>query len=276
MFLNADAVPGAVARIAGKTPVGNALKAVDLRDLALALRERGQFSARVESVKFMRHVQDSLAQAIATGRKDIINVNTGEADTVLMDRGRFIADAMDQATGLPTAGPGIADIHSFRRLALIFDQQTKSAYGYTDWKTGQSPDLLDVFPAQRLARHEVRKEPRDWEERWQEAGAAVGWEGASQDEMVALKSSPIWAELSAFDEPWPPFDYDSGMGVDDVDRQEAQSLGLLEPGQMPEGDSERDFNDDLAASVDDADQHWLAEWFGDQVRLSPGRVEWAG
>ena len=280
MFLTADAVPDFVARLGARTPIAGALKAADWANIPLALRERAQFSARVESLNMMHHIQDSLAAAIETGRKACINVNTGELDSVVLSRDRFIADAMEQTRtlglGTGTGSGGITDIGSFERLALIYDQQVGSAYGYADWKTSQDPDLLDAFPAQRLVRWEERKEPRDWEERWQEAGEACGWDGAAQDDMVALKSSPIWTELSAFDTPWPPFDYDSGMGTDDVDRDEAEGLGLLKPGEMPAGDAERDFNDELAASVSDEDYAAMQEWFGDQVTYKDGRVMWQG
>ncbi len=45
--------------------------------------------------------------------------------------------------------------------------------------------------------------------------------------MIALKSDAVWTNLSRFGRPYPPFDYGSGMGVEDVDRDEAIELGLL-------------------------------------------------
>ena len=86
--------------------------------------------------------------------------------------------------------------------------------------------------------------PRDWELRWQDALDACGDEKASDcfDEtgrMVALKSSPIWQALGdgeggytdTLSNPYPPFAFESGMGWESVSREEAEELGLIEPGE---------------------------------------------
>lgn len=45
--------------------------------------------------------------------------------------------------------------------------------------------------------------------------------------MVALKTSPIWVELSRFGYPYPPFDFNSGMWVRPVSDDDCEALGLL-------------------------------------------------
>lgn len=45
--------------------------------------------------------------------------------------------------------------------------------------------------------------------------------------MIALKTDPIWVKISRFGQPYPPYDYGSGMGVVDVSRAEAERLGLI-------------------------------------------------
>jgi hypothetical protein len=45
--------------------------------------------------------------------------------------------------------------------------------------------------------------------------------------MIARKDSPIWEELSRFHTPYPPFDFNSGMWVKDVSREEAVGFGIL-------------------------------------------------
>lgn len=47
--------------------------------------------------------------------------------------------------------------------------------------------------------------------------------------MVALNESPIWTALSRFDLPYPPYDYNSGMGRRPVSWNDAQRLGLVKP-----------------------------------------------
>ncbi len=74
--------------------------------------------------------------------------------------------------------------------------------------------------------------------------------------MIALKNDPIWSRLGSsdlfedgLDNPYPPFAFNSGMGVRDVARDEAEQLGLLEPNQevFPRDLS---FNQELQASPD--------------------------
>jgi hypothetical protein len=109
----------------------------------------------------------------------------------------------------------------------------------------------------------------------------VGWQGAVREPMVALKTSPIWAALSAFGRPWPPFDWGSGMGLDDVDREEAESLGLLQPGEpAPDGAAaQQDYNAELQASVrglPDGYVEQITQILGDDVTLQDGAMRWNG
>ena len=64
------------------------------------------------------------------------------------------------------------------------------------------------------------KEERDWGTRWSQAG-----EKFYAGRMIALKSGPVWCEISRFENPWPPFNYGSGMGVEDIDRDECIAPG---------------------------------------------------
>jgi hypothetical protein len=277
-----DAIPAAVERIARRTPVTSGLSAKQWQDVPLALRDRATFSAKVESSRFLQSAQDRLLTSIRDARKAIIRPD-GQADTVLMDKGRFISEmrriALDEGLG-PTGPRDMEDIRSSSRLGLIFDMAEKQAYGYAQRKVGLDPDVLDAFPAQRLVRIRQSKAPRDWDARWQEAGDQVGWEGALQTDMVALKTSPIWEALSIFGVPWPPFDYGSGMGLRDARRSEAEALGLLDPGERITGDeAEERFNAELEASVKGWRPDQIATLrgaFGDQVQERGGRLVWQG
>ncbi len=104
--------------------------------------------------------------------------------------------------------------------------------------------MLDEFPAQELFRAEGRKIPRDWMQRWRLAGGqtgdaiGTGWTITADERLIALKNHPIWALLGSsklfqdgLDQPWPPFAFNSGMWVRDVDRDTAESIGLIQPGQ---------------------------------------------
>ena len=86
---------------------------------------------------------------------------------------------------------------------------------------------------------------------------------------------PIWSAISRFGNPYPPFDYNSGMGVDDVSYDEALKLGVLPSKhyQPPEESPIKSFNDKVEASMsmsgpDDAKFTNLQKVFGDQIQYN--------
>jgi len=270
----------ALAKISAKTPVGSILKSRDWAEVPLALRERAQFSATITSAKLLQAIQDRLQAQIALQRERL----TGDKDA-LFDRSSFIDAIRDLAAaeGLAPTDPAkqgtIQDITSIPRLGLIFDIQTQQATGYARWKLDQSPGALIAFPAWRLVRERAAKVPRDWSARWAEAGDAIAWQDALPSPWVALKTSPIWAKLSRFNTPWPPFDFNSGMGLEDVDYDEAVSLGLVKSGELPKPTAEPDFNDQLRASVTNLDTDLIARLqrvFGRQLKIQDGAAWWTG
>jgi hypothetical protein len=233
----------AVQKIAAKTALGSRLRSDEWDLVPLAIRERAFFSARVESVRLLSDMQRSITDALAG------NSTPGGA---IMSRDRFISDMRKVAQELGVGQLGkaeITDLQGPKRLGLIYDMQTRQARAYAKWKIDQDPDFLNEWPAQRLIRLQDRKEPRDWEERWAAAATAVAFEGVASAGMIALKSSPIWYELSRFGTPWPPFDYESGMGLQDISRNEAERLGLVQPEDKLVPDGEATFNQSLEAST---------------------------
>ncbi len=109
------------------------------------------------------------------------------------------------------------------RIGLIYEMNVAEAREYGRYVRGQDADTLAMYPAQEFLRVEQRRIPRtDWEIRWRAAGGKI-----IRGRMVALKSDAVWTNLSRFGRPYPPFDYGSGMGIEDIDRDEAIELGLL-------------------------------------------------
>lgn len=272
--LSFNPIAGAVEKLAARRPVGSALRTEDWAQMPLALRERAQFSAGVESVRVMAAIQDKLEKAAAMLREQAAH---GEAG---VNAGSFIADIKRvlREEGIAPGAGGLTDITSARRLKLIYDFQREAAAEYARWKASQDPVALDNFPAQEFLRVESRQAPRDWAPRWDMAFAPFeGATRAASGRMVALKNHPGWRALSRFGTPWPPFDFGSGMGVEDVAREEAVALGVIRPDEtlVP---AEADFNADLEASVTDLPTAWqgaLQSLFGDQVVISGGRARWA-
>ena len=265
-----SSLPEAVRRIAGKTPVTSRLRTAEWARVPLALRERSQFSAHVESVRLIGAIQEKLSTRIGMLQEAVAG------GTANVDRSSFIGDLrkIAQEEGLGTGTGGLTDISSRKRLGLIYDMQTRQAAEFARWKVGEDADVLDAYPAQELIREEDRKVPRDWQTRWAGHGGRF-FEGR----MIALKSDPIWTAISAFGTPWPPFDFGSGMGVEDVSREEAEALGVLPAGQPVAPQGELDFNQGLEASVTDIPtdlQEFLRQSFGNQIQIADGAVRWIG
>lgn len=274
----------AVSLLSGKTPVGSILRTAEWERMPLALRQRGQFSAGVESLRVMQRVQDALGDFISNARGEaegrrISNSGTQEPGVFKMDRQKFVADLRQLAVqeGLAPQDDLVADtvrdITSKARLELIFNTQTQQARGFAFWKRGQQRNVLNAWPAQELIRVEDRKEPRNWARRWVEAGGEF-----RGGRMVALKTDSIWTAISRFDTPFPPFDFNSGMGLREIDREEAISLGLIETDRELSPD-ETEFNDDLEASVKGIKPELLGAYktiFGDQIEVDGDSVKWRG
>lgn len=256
-------------RILKKAVVGSAMNSAEWASVQAGLRDRAFFLSTVENVHFLHRARQLVAEHAAGGKS-------------LSETRRDLRDALERAGYVrPEGREGrISDMMTQRRLDLIVQTNVQQARGWRQFIEGTSPGALAAFPAQRLVRVRQRRMPRDWESRWQIAGRAVGWEGASREQMVALKTSPIWAKLSRFGNPFPPFDFNSGMGLEDVGKREAIALGLAtreELGAMVKTAKETPppaFNGNLAAKVDPDEADLLRDSFHDQVEIVDGEARW--
>lgn len=266
----------AIRKLGDRNPIASLLRSAEWADVPLALRERAQFSAGVENARVLDRFQESLSHAISLVQEELAG-----GKSAFVDRSSFIGDlrrlVLEQGLGAApeSAEAGtVQDLSSRARLGLIYDMQVKSAQGFARFKAGADPDLLDAFPAQEFLRVESRREERtDWPDRWIAAGGRF-----FGTRMIALKDDPVWRNLSRFGTPWPPFDFGSGMGVEDVSRDEAEALGLLARDERIESPALA-FNEDLSASVADlspAAQAYLRDAFGDQIQLAGGTARWRG
>ena len=280
--LDVAPLAGAVRRINAKTPLGTALRSSEIEKLPLAIRERAQFSATVTSARILDQLQSSLEKNIGQMLDRVRVPKPGggfKTEELVMSRDRFVAKLLDVAKAELGDAPrknGVQDIRSVGRAKLISDMQTQHAYGKAHWATFADDDNLNAVPAQEFVRIEDRKEPRkDWPQRWRAAGGKL-----YQGRMVALKTDGVWAELSRFGTPWPPYDYGSGMGVQDVFRSEAVSLGLMKPGVTLKATQQDDFNASLEASTDgltDAARRNITKALGGKVKITAdGVVKWLG
>lgn len=226
------------------------------------IRERSYWTAREGCYARVQGFRDR-SQGIVDG-------NLSEADALREVR------AMLRATGYrpePGTEGTIQDLNSDARQRLILDTNVAMVQGkaYRDSMMGSI-----AYPAQRLVRERYSRQPRDWDARWREAAAAVNYEGVATDgSHIALLTSPIWRELSRFDLPYPPYDYNSGMGVDPVDYEEAQRHGITIPAATVDGMDNESLNASLEASVARMDgdlQQAFTKALADCVEVEGDRV----
>ncbi len=240
------------------------LSSGELMKIAPEIRERAMFSARTVNAEHLQGFMDDIDK--------ILNPISVDGRTVGLDWATSRLNAKERLRDQgylpdPDQFGTLKDLSSDVRLNTIIKTNVEMAQGYGQFAQGQDLELLDAWPAQELFRAEGRKVPRDWESIWKEKGGEV-----FGGRMIALKDDPIWSEISAFGLPYPPFDFGSGMWVRDIDRTEAESLGLINADQRVEPQS-REFNADLQmtpAVRDEALISALMKDVGDKYSLTDG------
>ena len=223
---------------------------------AREILQRSVFTARMESARYLAKIRD-VCTDLAAGL-----VNAAEARAVLLNELSRMGYNTTDDDGK------VANPVSQKRLDLILDTQRWMAASVARLSL-ETEDTIDQFPAWELTRADAPAKPReDWPARWNAAGNSVGWEGARKGiyygsgvgiGFVALKSSPIWAALGsgvggfrdAIGNPYPPFAFGSYMDWVDVDRETAEQLGLIKPGQTVPSPSSATGADKISLSPDD-------------------------
>ncbi len=250
----------AINAIKSRMPLANEMRRAEWADVPLQIRNRAQFNAGVTSARIVQRIQERMERELQWRVGDGIG-----RDTFVREMCRVM-----QAEGMEVKPDGnLTDITSNARLELIHDMQTRSARNFSKWKIDQDPALLAAASAQELVRVRHSAVPRDWYARWSQAGGVV-----RGGRMVAHKLDPIWLKISRFGQPWPPFDYNSGMGVIDVLEADAQALGVVAP-PPEEQVYENGFNTMVETEITElleGEIAWIKERLGDQVSMVDGKL----
>lgn len=253
----------AVDKLGQKSLIGSALSSAEWRDVPVALRERAFFSSQVESIRFLQRGRDGITDFL---KSNVEVLPDGQSALKTGGRADFVKQTQDflKAEGVERSTGALTDLAGERRLGLIFDTQVRQANDYGYWRQGQDADVLDAFPAQRFIRVLDVKEPRDSHTQYEDG--------------VWLKWDPIWTRINDdFGVPWGPWGWGCGHDVEDVSREEAEALGLLNPGEAVKPD-EKHFNENLEASTKGLDPDLLEKLkqdFGDQIEINADTIAWA-
>jgi hypothetical protein len=276
--------PEAIKKISKKKPLAIAMSSEQWGNMSEKIRERAFFSAQIENARFLSLAQKEITDYIS-GTLKPVTMADGTTQTMLAagDRATFVARmqrfALSNGMG-SIIPPGtdredrdlmsrVQDPASETRLNLIFDTQTRSATGYGYYKQGLDPTLLDAFPAARFVRLNAVAIPRPDHE--------------AHEGEVRLKSDvKYWIarnrrSIGGFEVPWAPFGFNSGMGQEDVTREEAVQMGLLGEQEVVQRPEEVGFNDGLQASTEgmsDEMKEKLNQQFGVAGEWGDNKVSW--
>jgi hypothetical protein len=169
--------------------------------------------------------------ALLEGCKSAINEIVKGKSNYVHQKGELtqLVDSLGYRAAFDKFGT-MEDLRSDVRLNLVLNTNVSLARCFRQWQEMNHPDSLIAFPAQELFRVGRRKVSRDWHRIWDEVRNTLPGTSAlesSSGRLAALKHDPIWYAISDFGFPWPPFKYGSGMGLMNIDYDEAVDLGLM-------------------------------------------------
>ena len=226
----------AVDLIRGKGILPTTLGSADLAKLDEGIRRHSVFSAKTTVARYLDLIKQVTTQ--------IVDPVQEAGEYMGSARGREVLRDFLQGIGYtPEAGSEgtLKDLSSDARIDLVVRTNTEMVQGFGQFQQAQNPVVLDAFPCQELYRVQGVETPRQsnagnqfsagsgyggyfWPNKWKGAGGSFYGGGR----MIARKDDPIWTEISRFGNPYPPFDYNSGMWVKPVSRKEAVALGVIE------------------------------------------------
>jgi hypothetical protein len=229
-------------KIAAKVPVTTQLKSWQIARIPVAVRDRALFSAQTMSAELLSGYHDRLKQM------------SQENEATMRAKMKDLIAELDITAPSEDEAGSITDLGSNSRIGLVLRTNMEMARGWGQYVEGMTEGALQAFPALELIRVEDRQVPREWFDIWDDAADELGDEttATSAEEtgrMVAKKGDPIWLAISDFGLPYPPFKFSSGMGVEDVDYQDAVDLGVIDEDEIPQQGETLDFNHGVESSI---------------------------
>lgn len=193
------------------------------------IKEQSVFSAKTTNDEYLQTVRKVLKDLSAG------DTNQALAREEMTLRLKSLGIDLNKTAGEINPIIRMQDIANPLRMELILKTNVGTAQSMAMQATNDNPVVHATYPAWELRSGEYRQTHRKWRKRWQEAGAHIGWKGASQAKMIALTDSPIWQALGqgaggyrdTLGNPYPPFAFNSSYSWARVDRQTCKDLGLI-------------------------------------------------
>lgn len=243
--------PNVLAReaAAGRRVLGTTLRSAELSALGADVRRLAVFSAQQVNLEFVQGIADTLDELMLgpTAEREALRA-AGEAPLQLSGpeatrRLMKLAEDLELKPRDPDKVGTIEDVRTFGRADLIVRTQQDIAAGFGRYVAENDEAVLDAYPARELIRVTSPSDPkreRNWKSRWSAAGGRL-YDGR----MIAAKDSEVWQRLGdgaggyddALGNPFPPFAFNSGMDVEEVGREEAVALGVIQARQTIRPDS---------------------------------------
>lgn len=223
-----------------KTVFPTALRSDEIRIFwSKALKEKALFSARTTTKEYL----DKVKECLVDYERGISQTSDGQPISQGIERVRTQMAEKLNKLGLierdengNTVEGKMTNLGSTMRLNLIVKTNTALAHSMQQKMSAQDPLQKILRPAFELYRGESRKTERNWWDRWLTASAKVNGQGVVQGttRMIALTTSPIWAELGngfpdSIGTDTPPFWWNSGGRWRTVTRKELLDAGLEIP-----------------------------------------------
>jgi hypothetical protein len=235
----------AIKTLADKAITPSPLDTAAWAELPAAIRQRAFFSATVENARFLQAARDFLSDYL---KQTTVKLPDGQLAMKAGGRGEFVTAMKEfmQKTGMERSkDETLTDIGGSARLRLIFDTQVRMAHDFGNYQQGQDPEMLHQFPAWRFIRNNSVEEPRPVHD-------------ANEGEVRLKSDTDFWLamnhpDIGGFGVPFGPWGFNSGMDVEEVDRDEAIALGLLAEDEGV-ASQEAEFNGGMTASADGLDE----------------------
>lgn len=234
------------------------LSSKEIGQLGADITRRSVLSAKVSHAGVLQRLNELLVRVVSPETVGERAAEAGEYMDIARAR-EAMKEFLRSIHYMPeTAKRGtIEDISSDARINLMLKTGADMSRWAGHYRKSQDRTLLDAFPAQELRRFEARREKRSWSMIWTAKGGRVFAGGSPEfgGRLVALKNDPIWAQISDFGLPYPPFAFGSGIGVVPVDRDDAMTLGLIDrnthiaPDIRPLNESYESSAEDLSAAL---------------------------